>query len=84
MTINHHTFSVNSQSDGKFLTTSVLTVNSLQPGDEGDVECTMVLGEKTVRSKPCELVVIGIEQPPTDTDVLIGETAKLFCIATGE
>ena len=73
----------NSQSEGKLLTTSVLTVESLQPGDEGVLQCTMVLGEKTVRSKVCQLVMIGIVQPPVDTVVLIGASARLYCIATG-
>ena len=61
----------------------MLTVESLQPEDEGQLQCTMVLGAKTVRSKPCQLVMIGIVQPPINTDVLIGASARLYCIATG-
>ena len=65
------------------MTTSVLTIDSLLPENAGNLECAMDLGSKTVRSKPCALVVVGIEQPPTSSDFLIGETGKLFCIATG-
>ena len=75
--------SVNSQSDGKFLTTSVLTVSVLAPEDEGDLVCTMNIGDKRVTSKSCDLVVVGIEQPPLDVTAMIGLTAKLYCIATG-
>ena len=65
------------------MTTSVLTIDSLLFENAGNLECAMDLGSKTVRSKPCALVVVGIEQPPTSSDFLIGETGKLFCIATG-
>lgn len=72
-----------SRSGDKYQTESVLTVTSLEWEDAGDLVCTMVLGTKTVTSQSCSLVVVGIDQHPVGTDLLVGETAKLFCIATG-
>ena len=61
----------------------MLTISTLVPEDEGDLECTMLIGNKRVRSKVCDLVVVGLEQPPVDTNSFIGGIAKLYCIATG-